>query len=104
MRPRTKVRGRKKFHCMQIKRFKYLKEKGISDHVIFDIVKYTVIPSLNISFDEIVFRTLKLVPVQKLLNCPAWELYLNVLIQEYKISKSTVEDAVKRGLEKLKLS
>lgn len=40
---------------IKIKRFKYFKEKGLTDYVMFDIVKYNVIPSLNISFDDVVF-------------------------------------------------
>lgn len=83
---------------MKIKRFKYLKEKGVSDDIMFDVVKYFVIPSLNISFDEVVMYTILLIPYRKQLHHPLWELYLNVLIKEYKISLNAVEEAVKKGI------
>ena len=86
---------------MKIKRFKYLKEKGMTDYVMFDIVKYTVIPSFNILFDDVVCHILIEVPWRKFERYPKWEWYLNVLIQKYNIPKNTVEEAVKRGICKV---
>ena len=83
---------------MKIKRFKYLKKKGITDGIMFDIVKYAVIPSFNISFDDVGCKTILLVPARKLFRDSKWELFLNILIREYGISKNSVEEAVNREI------
>lgn len=83
---------------MRIKRYKYLKEKGMSDEVMFDVVRFYVIPSFNISFEEVVISTMALVPLRKQLRRSFWEQYLNILIQKYNLSKNAVEEAVKKGI------
>lgn len=83
---------------MKIKRFKYLKEKGTPEEFMFDVVRFYVIPSFNISFEEVIVSTMVLVPLKKQLYGSLWELYLNVLIQKYNLSKNAVEEAVKIGI------
>lgn len=68
------------------------------DPVMFDIVKYSVIPSFNMSFDAFV---LQYGIRYKFSRYPLWEVYLNILIQDCKIPQEAVEEAVKKGTDAL---
>lgn len=61
---------------------------------MFHIVKNAVIPSFHICFDEVVFHAIKSGVLQKS-KYPLWEVYLNVLIQEFEISNDSVAETVK---------
>lgn len=79
---------------MEFERFDHLKEKGITDIIMFDIVKYRMMPALNISFKEFVKTYGK---KYKIREYPLWEVYLNILIWELGYSKESVEKAAKEA-------
>ena len=84
---------------MTLKHFKYLQEKGMSDCAMLEIVKCQVIPKLNISFDEFVFRHgINSIYLDELWRCSVWEVYLNILMREYKIPVNVLEDLIKNAI------
>ena len=84
---------------MKLRRFKYLQEKGMSDIEMMGILKCKVIPQLNISFDELVFRYgIKSTYADELWHYSVWEVYLNILLREYKVPMNTLTDKIKNAI------
>lgn len=81
---------------MKIERFDYLKNRGITDMIMFDIVKFRVILSFNMSFNAF---ALNYAIKHKPCKYPVWEVYLNILIQECGIPKGKVVEEVKKSAD-----
>ena len=85
---------------MKLKRFTYLNQEDYPDCVMLSLMKEYLFRSLDISFDEFVWRHGMLyMQKYKLWDYPVWEVYLNDLICEYRISQSAIEEAVKKAIE-----
>ena len=84
---------------MRLRRFKYLQEKGMSDIEMMEILKCKVIPQFNISFDELVFRYgIKSTCADGLWHYSVWEVYLNILLREYKVPANTLTEKMKNAI------
>lgn len=81
---------------METESFEHLRKQGASDHDMLEIVKYKVLPVYGVSFNELVVHGMKFISVNKFYDYSIWEIYLNVLIREYRISKSEIEDIMKQ--------
>ena len=84
---------------MKLRHFKHLQEKGMSDSDMMEILKCRVIPKLNISFDVFVFRYgIKSIYADKFWRYSVWEVYLNILVREYKVPVNTVTNMMKNAI------
>lgn len=81
---------------MNVESFEHLRKQGASDHDMLELVKRKVLPVFGISFNELVVYGMGFICQNKLNDCSIWEIYLNVLIREYRIPKNVIEDIVKK--------
>ncbi len=84
---------------MKIKSFEHLRKQGASDREMMRIIRYKIIPTWNMSFDELVlYHGIKFIHKNKLFDYPVWEVYLNVLMREYQVPKNEIEDIIKTAI------
>lgn len=82
---------------MKIERFKNMREDRAIDHDMMAIVRYKLFPAFNISFDEFVlYHGMKFIYENRLWYYPVWEIYLNVLMRDYLIPRSIIENTLQK--------